>query len=70
METSIAPDRVLELVVFKLKVGVTHEQFLSTVDPVSDWARQQPGFVSRELSYSEAAADAAMSSGSCAPMLA
>lgn len=43
--------QVLDLVTFKLRDGVTREQFLDTVDPVSQWASRQPGFVSRELSY-------------------
>ena len=43
--------KVLELVVFKLRRGVTREQLLGTVDPVSDWIGRQSGFVSRELSY-------------------
>jgi hypothetical protein len=43
--------KVLELVVFKLVVGVSREQFLGTVDAVSTWAKEQPGFVSRELSH-------------------
>jgi hypothetical protein len=43
--------RVLELVVFSLEHGVTREQLLSTVDAVSAWARSQPGFISRDLSY-------------------
>ena len=44
-------DRVLELVVFKLADGVSHDEFLATVDPVSRWAKTQPGFISRELAY-------------------
>ena len=45
-----APDgKVLEVVVFKLNEGVSREQLLGTVDPVSRWAAEQPGFVSREL---------------------
>jgi hypothetical protein len=43
------PSKVLELVVFKLRDAATREQFLGTVDAVSEWARQQPGFLSREL---------------------
>jgi hypothetical protein len=80
--------RVLELVLFKLKDGATREQLLATVDGVTRWAGSQPGFVSRDLAYSEAddrwidvvwwesledaeaAAGAAMSSPSCAPMFA
>ena len=42
---------VTDVVLFSLKSGVTRERFLGTVDAVSDWAREQPGFVSRELSY-------------------
>ncbi len=45
------PDRMLELVVFTLKYGVTREQLLGTVDAVSAWARSQPGFISRDLSH-------------------
>jgi hypothetical protein len=41
--------RVLELVVFKLREGVTREQFLGTDDAVSGWISEQPGFVSHEL---------------------
>jgi hypothetical protein len=47
----VVPGKALELVVFKLRDGVTQEEFLDTVDPVSEWAKQQPGFLSRELSY-------------------
>lgn len=46
------PGRVLELVVFALKSGVTRQQLLGTVDGMSAWARTQPGFISRDLSYS------------------
>ena len=46
-----AGGKVLELVVFKLNGGVSHEQFLATNDAVSAWISKQPGFVSRELSY-------------------
>ena len=45
------PHKVLELVVFKLRDGVSREQFLATVDGVSRWISRQPGFISRELSY-------------------
>jgi hypothetical protein len=45
---------VLELVVFKLKSDATREEFLDTVDAVSDWVKNQPGFVSRDLTYSAA----------------
>jgi hypothetical protein len=44
--------KVLELVVFRAKDGVSHDQLLSTVDAVSNWALAQPGFISRELAYS------------------
>jgi hypothetical protein len=46
--------RVLELVVFKLRSGATREDLLNTVDGVSRWAQTQPGFVSRDLTYSAA----------------
>jgi hypothetical protein len=47
-------ERVLELVVFKLKDGATREQLLATVDGVSLWASTQPGFISRDLAYAAA----------------
>jgi hypothetical protein len=37
--------------VFRLNEGVTREQLLGTVDPVSTWIAEQPGFVSRDLAY-------------------
>jgi Antibiotic biosynthesis monooxygenase len=86
--TDTAGEGTLELVVFKLKEGTTREEFLATDAAASGWMRQQPGFISHELSYAaesdrwieiarwesleeaEAAAGAAMSSDSCAPMFA
>lgn len=50
MQADQAP-KVLELVVFKLRDGATRDHLLATVDAVSAWARRQPGFISRELSY-------------------
>src|SRR3954452_8361164 len=44
-------DKVLELVVFKLRDGTKREDFLATVGAVSDWAMSRPGFISRDLSY-------------------
>lgn len=44
-------EKVLELVVFRLAAGVSRERFLDTAGAVSAWAAEQPGFVSRELSY-------------------
>ena len=44
-------DRVLELVVFELKDGVSRELLLDASEPVSSWAAEQPGFLSRELCY-------------------
>ena len=43
---------VVELAIFRTKEGVTREQLLGTVDAVSEWAKQQPGFISRDLTYS------------------
>ncbi len=48
METANT-NKVLELVVFSLRENVTPEEFLQTVGPVSEWAKGQPGFISREL---------------------
>jgi hypothetical protein len=45
-------DHVLELVVFELANGVTQEEFLPAADTVSEWVKTQPGFQSRELSFS------------------
>jgi len=41
--------KVLELVVFTLRAGASREQVLGTVDAVSSWIAEQPGFVSRSL---------------------
>jgi hypothetical protein len=41
--------KVLELVVFNLQPGASREDFLGTVDAVSSWIAEQPGFVSRSL---------------------
>ena len=49
MESSTG--KILELVVFKLSDGVSREQLLGTVDAVSAWVAEQPGFVSRELAH-------------------
>ncbi len=43
---------VVELAIFKTKEGVTREDLLATVDPVSDWVKRQPGFISRDLTHS------------------
>jgi hypothetical protein len=43
--------KVLELVVFKLKEGVSREEFLGTDDAVSTWISKRPGFISHELLY-------------------
>jgi hypothetical protein len=47
-------EKVLELVVFKLKDGVSRDELLATVDDVSAWIARQPGFISRELSHDAA----------------
>ena len=44
--------RVVEIAIFKLQEGSTREQLLATVDAVSEWAKNRPGFVSRDLTYS------------------
>ena len=44
--------QVVEIAIFKLKEGVAREKLLSTVDAVSEWAKSQPGFLSRDLTYS------------------
>ncbi len=41
--------KVLELVVFELRADTSREQLLGTVDAVSAWIAEQPGFVSRTL---------------------
>ncbi|HEV2757660.1 MAG TPA: hypothetical protein VG318_18015 [Actinomycetota bacterium] len=80
--------QVVEIAIFKTKEGVTRDQLLATAGAVSEWATAQPGFVSRDLTYSadtdtwidvvywdsldaaHAAAEAATTSESCAPMFA
>jgi hypothetical protein len=37
-------DKVLELVVYKLKESVSDKQFLGTNGAVSTWISKQPGF--------------------------
>ena len=44
---------ILELVTFKLKPGVTEDQFAAANESVTAWAKRQPGFVSRSLSFNE-----------------
>ncbi len=43
----------VEIAIFKLKEGVGRDGFLRTVDPVSEWIKRQPGFISRDLTYSD-----------------
>ncbi len=43
--------KVLELVVFALREGVSRDEFVDANDGVSAWVSEQPGFVSRELSH-------------------
>ena len=47
----MADDKVLELVVYKLKERTTREQFLTMSSTVSEWIRTRPGFISRDLLY-------------------
>ena len=42
-------EKVLELVVFSLRAGASRNELLGTVDAVSSWIAEQPGFVSRSL---------------------
>jgi antibiotic biosynthesis monooxygenase (ABM) superfamily enzyme len=48
-----AAGKVLELIIYQLHEGASHEQFLGTNDAVSGWIREQPGFISRELVYDD-----------------
>ena len=43
---------VVELAIFKVKEGVSRDELLETADAVSEWAKRQPGFISRDLTYS------------------
>jgi hypothetical protein len=47
-------NKVLELVLFRLKDGATRDDLVATVDGVTDWVKTQPGFVSRDLTYAAA----------------
>lgn len=51
MQQSV-PGHAVEIAIFKTQDGVTREQLLETVDAVSEWAKAQPGFISRDLTYS------------------
>lgn len=56
MTSETAPETnraVMELVVFKLVAGATAQQLTDSAAGVSDWVSGQPGFISRELSYSQ-----------------
>jgi heme-degrading monooxygenase HmoA len=44
-------EKVLELVVFELNEGVARERFLAANEGLARWLWEQPGFISRELSY-------------------
>ncbi len=46
-------DKVLELVVFQLKNGVTDEAFLETTGAANDWIKTQPGYISEDLVLSD-----------------
>jgi len=41
--------KVFELVVYTIAEGTSEAQFMQAYDGLSDWIKQQPGFVSREL---------------------
>ena len=43
----MANGKTLELVIFELNDGVDVEEFLAHSEPVPEWVRKQPGFVSR-----------------------
>lgn len=45
--------QAVELAIFKVKPGVGRDELLATVGPVSEWVKGQPGFISRDLTYSE-----------------
>jgi hypothetical protein len=40
---------VLEVVIFSLTNGTNRDGFVAAADASMEWAREQPGFVSREL---------------------
>ena len=42
-------ESVFEIVVFHLKSGATHEALLEASRPVSEWVKQQAGFIDRKL---------------------
>lgn len=43
------PDVIHEVVIFKLRPGVTREAFLEATAPTQVWLRQQPGMLERTL---------------------
>lgn len=46
-------EAVVEIAIARAKEGVTKEELMATVEAVSQWAKRQPGFISRDLTYSE-----------------
>ena len=44
---------VVEIAIARAREGVTREEVMATVEAVSEWAQHQPGFISRDLTYSD-----------------
>lgn len=44
------PKRVMETVMFKLKSGVTREEFAAAAEKTIEFVTAQPGFIARRLS--------------------
>ena len=44
------PKRVMETVVFRLKEGVTREEFAHAAEKATEFVTAQPGFIARRLS--------------------
>ena len=42
-------ESVFEIVVFHMKSGAAHEALLEASEPVSEWVKQQAGFIDRKL---------------------
>ena len=46
-------EAVVEIAIARAKDGVSKEEVMATVEGVSEWAKRQPGFISRDLTYSQ-----------------
>lgn len=53
MQLTEVQAKALQLIIFKLKDGVTRDEFLATVGPPTEFALRQPGCIKDDLRYDE-----------------